>query len=257
MSDYTMYWKPSVVDDNDDGTDVDHIGSNQPLSKLCRGDVVWILTSLRRKLRLVNRFEVWDVGDTAMAELELNRSDLWDAEWHAISKVGRPIRVIPLGRLTEELRFESEKDRLSVNDDGTVDIQQVRAMRRLSGESAKALADLWERGPLDPDKGEAYLPDGRDTRQRIERSILSRRGQTSFRQALLTAQKVCAVSGCGLVDILEAAHISPYRGEKDNHTTNGLLLRADIHTLFDLHLLGIEPETRVIQIHRNAQKDYG
>ena len=130
-------------------------------------------------------------------------------------------------------------------------------MRRLSGESAKALADLWERGPLDPDKGEAYLPDGRDTRQRIERSILSRRGQTSFRQALLTAQKVCAVSGCGLVDILEAAHISPYRGEKDNHTTNGLLLRADIHTLFDLHLLGIEPETRVIQICPKAQNDYG
>ena len=30
--------------------------------------------------------------------------------------------------------------------------------------------------------------------------------------------------------------------------SNGLLLRADIHTLFDLGLIGIEPETKTVKI---------
>ncbi|MCG7354741.1 HNH endonuclease [Roseomonas mucosa] len=43
--------------------------------------------------------------------------------------------------------------------------------------------------------------------------------------------------------MLEAAHILPYRGEATNHPTNGLLLRADLHTLFDCGLLAIDPDT--------------
>ena len=34
--------------------------------------------------------------------------------------------------------------------------------------------------------------------------------------------------------------LPPYRGTKDNHPDNGLLLRADIHTLFDLDMIGID-----------------
>jgi predicted restriction endonuclease len=41
----------------------------------------------------------------------------------------------------------------------------------------------------------------------------------------------------------EAAHIIPYQGIETNHPSNGLPLRADIHTLFDLHLLSIKPYT--------------
>jgi hypothetical protein len=44
---------------------------------------------------------------------------------------------------------------------------------------------------------------------------------------------------------LEAAHIWPYRGEQDHHPDNGLLLRADIHTLFDLDFIAVEPEKLV------------
>ncbi|WP_442936079.1 HNH endonuclease [Nostoc sp.] len=43
--------------------------------------------------------------------------------------------------------------------------------------------------------------------------------------------------------------MSPYRGSEDNHPDNGLLLRADLHTLFDLDLLGIHPESLQIQFH--------
>jgi HNH endonuclease len=53
---------------------------------------------------------------------------------------------------------------------------------------------------------------------------------------------------CELLDIVEAAHIWPYRTEADNHPGNGLLLRADLHTLFDLDLLGIDPSL-AIRVH--------
>lgn len=97
---------------------------------------------------------------------------------------------------------------------------------------------------------ELYAPDGRDEREAVVRQIWQRRGQGAFRHALRTQfADTCLVTGCTLADLLEAAHIHPYRGEKDNKQSNGLLLRADIHTLFDLSLLGIHPETLRVHLH--------
>ena len=47
------------------------------------------------------------------------------------------------------------------------------------------------------------------------------------------------------VAVLEAAHILPYRGEHTHRVDNGLLLRSDLHTLFDLGLLWITAEHTV------------
>jgi HNH endonuclease len=86
-----------------------------------------------------------------------------------------------------------------------------------------------------------------DTRSKTTRSIAQRRGQPKFRRQLLDAYGGrCPITGCNAEAALEAAHIMPYRGKDSNHVTNGLLLRADIHTLFDLHLLSIHPDTREI-----------
>ncbi len=82
-----------------------------------------------------------------------------------------------------------------------------------------------------------------DARQRNTASIVQRRGQAEFRQKLLTAYDGrCAITGCDVEAAIEAAHIIPYQGVETNHSANGLPLRADIHTLFDLHLLTIRPE---------------
>ncbi|MFK3773385.1 HNH endonuclease [Pseudomonas sp. NPDC089406] len=88
-----------------------------------------------------------------------------------------------------------------------------------------------------------------DARSRIEASIVQRRGQPEFRKQLLNAyQGRCAVTGCTIMHILEAAHIHPYLGDKTNVTPNGILLRADIHTLFDLGLIKIRPYDLHIEI---------
>jgi hypothetical protein len=87
-----------------------------------------------------------------------------------------------------------------------------------------------------------------DGRQLIAMMVKRRQGQARFRRALMTAYRGrCAVSGCEIAPLLEAAHIHPYRGRETNAVQNGLLLRADIHTLFDLGLITIS-ENHEIQI---------
>ena len=96
------------------------------------------------------------------------------------------------------------------------------------------------------DNGDAYTPQMSDRRDRIIAAIKARRGQAKFRLNLLKRYGgACAISGCTVMAIIEAAHIWPYRGEEDNHVENGLLLRADLHTLYDLNLIGIDEELRI------------
>lgn len=58
----------------------------------------------------------------------------------------------------------------------------------------------------------------------------------------------CAISGREVQDVLEAAHIMPYKGTDTNKLGNGVLLRADVHTLFDLGLIAIDGATLRIAI---------
>ncbi|HEX8145018.1 MAG TPA: HNH endonuclease signature motif containing protein [Pyrinomonadaceae bacterium] len=104
-------------------------------------------------------------------------------------------------------------------------------------------------------EGNTYVPANVDHRDSIERIIRVRRGQQTFRHGLISRHgPACMVTGCELLDVIEAAHISPYRGINDQHIENGLLLRADIHVLFDLDLMGIEPETLTVRFHPVALK---
>ncbi len=103
-----------------------------------------------------------------------------------------------------------------------------------------------------------YTLQGLDQRELVHREIRARRGQRQFRDALRERyQNRCVVTDCKIVAILEAAHINPYRGENDNHPANGLLLRADIHTLFDLDLLGVEPTQLRVELHPTLLGEYG
>lgn len=98
-----------------------------------------------------------------------------------------------------------------------------------------------------------------DARERVLTSIVRRQGQSQFRQNLLTAYKGrCTISSCNVEPALEAAHIIPYLGLHTNTTSNGLLLRADLHTLFDLKLITIHPESMKVLVAPELRKtQYG
>lgn len=95
---------------------------------------------------------------------------------------------------------------------------------------------------FDPDKVE-------DARKKIVMSIAYRQGQQQFREKLLNFYEGrCVISGCDVKQVLEAAHIIPYLGIDTNHIANGLLLRADLHTLFDLYLISVNPESMTVVV---------
>lgn len=68
-----------------------------------------------------------------------------------------------------------------------------------------------------------------------EQTYRPRLGQGTFRVVVADAyQRRCAVTGERTFPVLEAAHIKPYAKEGEHAVTNGLLLRSDVHALFDL-----------------------
>jgi 5-methylcytosine-specific restriction protein A len=110
----------------------------------------------------------------------------------------------------------------------------------------------------DQRESESYIPQDEDQRQVVEKQIKERRGQQAFRQALCKRYgNRCLVTRCEVLAVLEAAHIKPYLGENDNHPENGLLMRSDIHTLFDLDLIAVEPNGLQVQLHPSIKKEYG
>ncbi|MFF4435321.1 HNH endonuclease [Streptomyces sp. NPDC001621] len=71
----------------------------------------------------------------------------------------------------------------------------------------------------------------------------ARRGQDTFRKALVAEYGlICAVTGPAPAEVLEAAHLRPFATTERHRVEEGLLLRADVHRLFDSGLLTISPE---------------
>jgi hypothetical protein len=97
----------------------------------------------------------------------------------------------------------------------------------------------------------AFQPnDQEDARERVLRAIVRRQGQPKFRASLIAAYEGrCAITHCPVLPILEAAHVTPYLGPQTNAVSNGLLLRADIHTLWDLELIAIDPSLMAVAVN--------
>lgn len=114
-----------------------------------------------------------------------------------------------------------------------------------------AMKQLEQAGAFDPESV-------RDARTRTLSLIVQRQGQPAFRKRLLVAyRRRCAITECPIEELLEAAHIVPYKGPETNHSSNGILLRADLHTLFDLHWIAIDQSTmRVLVSSKLSGSNY-
>jgi len=105
---------------------------------------------------------------------------------------------------------------------------------------------------LDPN--EAYTPGvtGEDQiampLEVASQAIRVRRGDGRLRAQLIRMYRgECAIAGKTPKDLLEVAYIAPYPAGDVHSLRNAILLRADLHTLWDLNLIGVEPET--MQVH--------
>jgi putative restriction endonuclease len=87
--------------------------------------------------------------------------------------------------------------------------------------------------------------------------VAPRLGQGSFRAVVTDAHSYrCAISKERTLPVLQAAHIRPYADGGQHELSNGLLLRSDLHTLFDQHYLTIEPNKKTIIVSRRIREQF-
>jgi hypothetical protein len=85
--------------------------------------------------------------------------------------------------------------------------------------------------------------------------VRARLGQASFRARLLTAQGPrCAFTGPAPTAALEAAHLYSYAAVGRHHDDGGLLLRRDLHRLFDQGDIAVDPITHTIHLRSELLK---
>jgi putative restriction endonuclease len=94
--------------------------------------------------------------------------------------------------------------------------------------------------------------------ERYTESITKHRiGQGAFRVAVTDAyHRRCAVSGEKTLPVLQAAHIVPYSEGGENTVNNGILLRSDLHTLYDDGYITIDRDYR-INVSPRLHEDFG
>lgn len=86
--------------------------------------------------------------------------------------------------------------------------------------------------------------------------IRPRLGQGTFRVVVTDAyERRCVVTGEKTLPILDAAHIRPFADEGRHEISNGLLLRTDIHRLFDLGYVTVSADGR-FEVGKRLKEDF-
>ncbi len=84
-----------------------------------------------------------------------------------------------------------------------------------------------------------------------------RLGQRAFQAVVLDAyDRRCAITGEKIRPVLQAAHIRPLSAEGEHRLDNGLLLRSDVHTLYDRGYLAVDTRHRLL-VSPRLRKEFG
>ncbi|RVU47659.1 HNH endonuclease [Rubrivivax rivuli] len=280
MASYTFFFNKQTFDGRrsslstgDDWIDYLTGDDRRPLNTMSDGDEVFVVGLLDGKVRLGGRLIVdGKPVRRAEAELKLGRRDIRDGDIYLIGKRDRLDRFRPnhfldasVARVLELYTSSGDPANVDGLRNGSPDPNQFRTPLRLSEESAAQLRralelDTTASHPAESEtsaRSEADDDLEGDEDERQQRAIKTRRGQARFREALMLAYKRrCAISRCAVEELLEAAHIRPHSEQTDYAVSNGLLLRSDLHTLFDLKLLAIDDRYRVRLSEKLRNSEY-
>jgi putative restriction endonuclease len=87
--------------------------------------------------------------------------------------------------------------------------------------------------------------------------VAPRLGQGSFRALVTDAYRYrCAMTSERTLPVLEAAHIRPFADGGEHALSNGLLLRSDLHTLFDLGYVTVDPKEKKILVSDRIKSEF-
>ena len=87
--------------------------------------------------------------------------------------------------------------------------------------------------------------------------VMPRLGQGAFRVLVTDAyERRCAITNERTLPVLEAAHIRPYAEGGSHELSNGLLLRSDLHTLFDRGYMTVDPNDKRILVSSKIREEF-
>lgn len=139
--------------------------------------------------------------------------------------------------------------------EGALTVEQLRSVA-LNRSKQQSIS------PLDPGKVEALLagvgvpvppptPPAGSTLPAGRRSALVRvrTGQQGFRRELVRRDGlVCAITGPCPAEALQAAHLRAFATHGEHRVEEGILLRADVHLLFDRGLMAVDPSSGLVRL---------
>ncbi len=155
--------------------------------------------------------------------------------------------------LLEQPFFWSREHWIPVPDDWKQNIVQGRSYDLTVEPGRSLLANVQERL-----RGYSPLPMTTEPEIRYGDPVLikPRLGQGSFRVLVTDAySRRCAMTGERTLPVLQAAHIQSYASGGAHRIDNGLLLRSDLHTLFDRGYLTVTPDYH-IEVSRRIREEF-
>jgi hypothetical protein len=102
------------------------------------------------------------------------------------------------------------------------------------------------------------LADPQDDRMKRLAEVWTRPKQAAFRASLCERYgSACQISGCAVMSVVQACHLRPVSLKGSDAADNGVLMRIDLHVLFDAGRLGIDPEALTVHVCRSLKEtDY-
>lgn len=93
------------------------------------------------------------------------------------------------------------------------------------------------------------LEDPQDARVKRLTETWARDQQGAFRERLFERYgRACQITGCTVMSVVQACHLRSVSAQGSDRADNGLLMRIDLHVLFDAGRLGVDPDTLTVHV---------
>jgi putative restriction endonuclease len=147
--------------------------------------------------------------------------------------------------LTAPVFFDQQEWVAPPTDWSPTGIQTGKVYDVSAGEGARVWVECLDRARRDGRYWNAEVPADQRARYGEPMLVRPRLGQGTFSMAVRDAYGgACAVTREHSLPVLEAAHIRPYAEGGQHEVSNGLLLRSDLHRLFDRGYVTVTPDLR-------------
>ena len=192
----------------------------------------------------------WDVFGEANGTVSLDELRSTIARYHKVDPVKQNDFQIGCRILTQPF-FLPEDEWIPIPESWTPNIVRYK---RYSTEQSEGLK-LWK--AVSKQLGVLH-PDEKNPAERFGRPhlIQPRLGQEAFRHVVIDAYgRRCAVTQERTLPALDAAHIRPYSEGGEHKVSNGLLLRRDIHSLFDSGYVTVTTDLR-FEVSKKIREEF-